>query len=258
MSKKSFDSFSDELNHYRHKGGAPKRCYETHPALDLGGDLKVYGGSCITPSVPDADIYIGFDSGMRLTPDSFPWNPGGKIEVLFYVADGAAPRNVTEFKKMVVWAAEQIRAGKKLHAGCIGGHGRTGTFLAALVRYMIGTEDAITYVRENYCHRAVESAEQVNFLHEHYGIKKIGGSKAHLYGGDYHGGEYYGEHKHSSSWGKSSALTANTQSARQVPKSKGSLGSSGSSLSKKTPAPLSSAAKQIHPVESARNIWATV
>lgn len=253
MSKKSFDSFSDELDYYRHKGGAPKRCYETHPALDLGDGLKVYGGNCISPSVTDADIYIGFDGGMRLTPASFPWNQGGKIEVLFYVADGTAPRNATEFKKMVAWAADQIRAGKKLHAGCIGGHGRTGTFLAALVKHMMGTEDAITYVRENYCHKAVESTEQVNFLHEHYGIKKIGGSKAHLYGGDYHGGG----HKHSASW-KSSSPPANTPTVQQVSKSKGYTGSSGSSIPKKDPAPLSSSAKQIHPVESARNIWATV
>jgi hypothetical protein len=236
------------LKQYSGKTG---RCFETHPALKVG-DHEVFGGSCIDPIVKDADIYIGFDSGMRLTSASYPWN-AKRTEVLFYIADGTAPNQPEEFKKMVAWAADQIRAGKKLHAGCIGGHGRTGTFLAALVKHMMGTEDAITYVRENYCHKAVESTEQVNFLHEHYGIKKIGGSKAHLYGGDYHGGG----HKHSASW-KSSSPPANTPSVQQVSKSKGYTGSSGSSIPKKDPAPLSSSAKQIHPVESARNIWATV
>ena len=71
-----------------------------------------------------------------------------------------APKDAVEFKKMVVWLKEQGQAGKKIHIGCIGGHGRTGTLLAALVKEVTGNVDAIAYVRKNYCAKAVESNSQ--------------------------------------------------------------------------------------------------
>lgn len=241
MKKQFDDSFSGKLGQYSGKTG---RCFESHQALKVG-DFEVFGGSCIDPIVKDADIYIGFDSGMRLTNASYPWN-ASKVEVLFYIADGTAPTQADEFKKMVVWAAEQITLGKKVHAGCIGGHGRTGTFLAALVAYMTGNEDAITYVRENYCKKAVESTSQVDFLHKHYGIKKVAGSKAHLYGG----------HSKSTAWSP-------THSPSPSPAKKPSNGYQGSSGGVKSNLPpkttdYSASAKQIHPVESSKNIWASV
>jgi len=153
-----------------------KACYHTHPALKLPGtDLVCYGGSCSTPVVKDADIYIGFDLSMTFTGRSWPWKQGH--EFLFKITDMSVPSKPEEFVKLVSWAKEQIDAGKKLHAGCIGGHGRTGTFLAALVS-LYGEMDAIAYVRKHYCHKAVESAEQVKFLGKHFGIKEAQGAKS--------------------------------------------------------------------------------
>ena len=239
MTKQFDTSFSGKLKQYSGKTG---RCFETHPALKIG-EYEVFGGSCIDPIVKDADIYIGFDSGMRMTNASYPWNKK-REEVLFYIADGTAPSQAEEFKKMIVWVSEQIVAGKKVHAGCIGGHGRTGTFLAALVTHMTGIEDSITYVRENYCKKAVESSSQVDFLHKHYGIKKIAASKAHIY-------DSVGSKHHS--WGTSQSKT--TVSA---PPKNGFQGSSGgvSTTTPKKTLDLTAAAKQIHPVESSKNIWA--
>jgi hypothetical protein len=57
------------------------------------------------------------------------------------------------------------------------GHGRTGTFLAALVATM-GENDAINYVRTNYCQKAVESRVQVDFLAKHFGVKSASGTKS--------------------------------------------------------------------------------
>lgn len=242
MTKQFDTSFSGKLKQFSGKTG---RCFETHPALKVG-DHEVFGGSCIDHIVKDADIYIGFDSGMRLTNASYPWN-AKRTEVLFYIADGTAPSQPEEFKKMVAWAAEQIKAGKKLHAGCIGGHGRTGTFLAALVTHMTGMEDSITYVRQNYCEKAVESSSQVEFLHKHYGIKKVAGSKARLYGG----------HSKSAAW---SPTHSPSPSPAKKP-SNGYQGSSGGVKSNLLPpktADYSASAKQIHPVESSKNIWASV
>lgn len=176
----SWDSFTSVSSKYTggsHYNFSP-RCYEGHKGLVLPGTkLKIYGGSCSTPKVTDADVYIGFDGMMRPTSRSFPWNEGH--EILFSVPDMGTPKAVGEYKKLVDWTKEQLIAGKKVHAGCIGGHGRTGMFLAALVS-MFGEKDAITYVRKHYCQKAVESMEQIKFLQKEFGvtIKEIAGSKS--------------------------------------------------------------------------------
>lgn len=150
------------------------RCTDSHPPLPLG-EFKIWGGSCTHPTVTDADVYIGFDFGMEHTRRGYPWNPGE--EVYFRIRDMSVPSDVAEFAKLVAWTWEQLQAGKKVHAGCVGGHGRTGTFLAALVKHAIGEDDAISYVRKNYCPKAVESLEQATWLQKHWGIVPQAGHK---------------------------------------------------------------------------------
>lgn len=149
-------------------------CYYSHPALDLGDGLVIYGGNCGKPVVTDADVYLGFDhSGPDNRP--YPWgaSDGGPIRIRYHISDGAAPNDPESFKAMVAWVADRLRAGDKVHVGCIGGHGRTGLFLAALVNHMMGDKDAAQYVRDHYCERAIESAAQVKFLTKHYGVKRV-------------------------------------------------------------------------------------
>lgn len=152
-------------------------CYESHPPLKLPGtELVIFGGSCCHPKVKDADIYIGFDSGMELTSRRFPWNAGD--EILYRVPDMGVPANPVEYAKLVAWTICQLDEGKKIHCGCIGGHGRTGMFLAALVS-KFGEKDATSYVREHYCKKVVESQAQVEFLAKHFGVKPVGGFKSY-------------------------------------------------------------------------------
>ncbi len=158
-----------------------KRCYETHKPLIIG-DYKVYGGSCGSPIIKDADIYVGFDYSASVMA-GYPWEGGqAVVDIYFPITDGTAPKSPADFKKLIQWCANEIHAGKKLHAGCIGGHGRTGTFLAALVTELTGNLNSIEFVRTNYCKKAVESVSQVTFLHKHWGITKAKGSKE---GGNY-------------------------------------------------------------------------
>ena len=160
---------------YRFDSLAP-RCYESHPPLKLpGADLVIYGGSCLNPVIKDADVYIGFDGGMTLTKRVWPWTLGD--EVRFKVPDMGVPEHVSDFRKLVDWTKAQLEAGRKVHCGCIGGHGRTGMFLAALVS-KFGEKDAISYVRKNYCSKAVESSSQVKFLGAQFGINPVEGTKA--------------------------------------------------------------------------------
>ena len=193
-------------------------CYMNHPPLRVG-EFLIYGGSCGHPKITDADVYIGFDYSMKATSASFPWNRT-KEEIYFPIPDGSAPKNTKDFKDLVDWSIEQLKAGKKVHAGCIGGHGRTGTYLAAIVAQMTGELDAVTYVRKHYCVKAVESSQQMNFLHKHYGIKAVSISKNYL----------------------------------SVDAPKGWVGSSYTPESK-TNAKTSFGKTVITPVESAKNIW---
>lgn len=58
----------------------------------------------------------------------------------------------------------------KLLVFCIGGHGRTGTALAALaiVSLAMSAREAIAWVRKDYCTQAIESIAQENYLESLY------------------------------------------------------------------------------------------
>jgi len=149
-------------------GTGYRRCYQDHSPMPLpGSDKVVYGGSCSSPVVDDADIHVGLDGSMKRTSRRFPWEPGD--EVYYPITDMEPPKDPPAFRKMIEWLKEQIDAGRKVHVGCIGGHGRTGTVFAALVS-LYGEADAIAYVRKHYCVKAVESQRQVAFLGSYFGV----------------------------------------------------------------------------------------
>lgn len=156
-------------------GGGYKRCYETHPPLSLGQDIVVYGGSCGFPVVQDADIYVGHDHSFAKSDKAYPWEEGESFQ--FLIPDMGVPADKEQYAKMLDWLVVQLTAHKKVHIGCIGGHGRTGMTLSALAFLMLHEKDAITYVREHYCQKAVESQAQVNFLHDLFGIDKAAPAK---------------------------------------------------------------------------------
>lgn len=155
-----------------------KSCAKSHPALDLGNGLLIYGGAAHSPIVGDADIYVSLDRGMDADTKGYPWN-GGRQFIYFPITDMSAPADAAEFKKLISWLAAQVKAGHKVHVGCIGGHGRTGTVFSALVKEMSGNVNAIQYVRDHYCPKAVESATQVDFLVKHYGVARVKGAKSY-------------------------------------------------------------------------------
>lgn len=160
-----------------------KRCYESHPPYPVTDDLVVYGGSCSWPIVTDADVYIGLQSGMKYFGGKYPWSKKqGPVEFQFVITDMQAPSDPVEFRNLIEYMAEQLLAGKKVHVGCIGGHGRTGTVLAALRKHMTGDENATEHVRTHYCKKAVESTAQVAFLKTHWGITPATPTKSHNYG----------------------------------------------------------------------------
>lgn len=163
------------------------RCHTTHKPLKLGNG-EILGGACGSPR-EGYDIYIGFDYGMKMSHQPFPWDQKEDpiIEFQYRITDMCAPKSPKEFKKMIEWCADELHHGKNIHVGCIGGHGRTGLFLAALVSLHEDlTDDPIGYVRKHHCKKAVESDSQLKFLKKHFGIK-IKGHKPTKGGFDYRG-----------------------------------------------------------------------
>ena len=147
------------------------KCFTGHKVIDLRLGVKLYGGSCLHPVVTDADIYIGLEKGMVHPKKATPWNGGHVIQ--FYIPNMGVPKNKGEFKKLVNWLATQLVNGSAVHVGCIGGHGRTGMVLSAVYYVLQEDKYAISYMREHYCNKSVESAEQIDFLNNLYGIEKV-------------------------------------------------------------------------------------
>ena len=156
------------------------RCYEKHPDMEItntkGKTFSITGGSCIYP-FSDYDIYVGFDYSMDISEQHYPWNEGQ--EIMFHIKDQHAPDDIGEFRKLIDWLQKQLQSKKKIHLGCIGGHGRTGLVLCALYTQMSKEKDAIQYVRKNYCKKAVESREQINFLRKYYKVKDAPATKSY-------------------------------------------------------------------------------
>jgi len=180
VSKKKHGSHQLQLVSTQSVGKTVKKkygpCHEGHPQLELGGGVLL-GASCNHPR-EGFDIYVGLDWGMARMSHQYPWEPPSKVvEVYFPVTDGKAPKDTAQFKRLVLWLVEQLALGKRIHVGCIGGHGRTGTLIAALVCVVHGNPKAGEWVREHYCKSAIETKEQVEFLQAHFGLDSVVGTK---------------------------------------------------------------------------------
>lgn len=174
--------------------GGEKCHHEPLPIVVGSKTYYISGGYCGAVR-PEYDVYVGLDAAafaFDITA-TWPWNKNKnpQVQILYPIKDMGVPHNLEQFNNLLKYIEQELLAGKKVFVGCIGGHGRTGTVLAALVKQMTGNEDAITYVREKYCKKAVESTEQIEFLNKNFGIKKVESSKPiYSYGGVY--GDWYG------------------------------------------------------------------
>ena len=75
--------------------------------------------------------------------------------------DFGVPEDIDVLRRALTDLLDRARTGESVEVGCLGGHGRTGTALACLA-VLTGTpaNDAVAWVRANYCEKAVETDEQ--------------------------------------------------------------------------------------------------
>ena len=89
--------------------------------------------------------------------------------LLLPVADGAAP-TAGQFQEFLAFVGAQRAQGHPVAVHCAAGIGRTGTFLAGfLIASGYTPEGAVAHVR-SLRRGAVETAEQLQFLHDTYGL----------------------------------------------------------------------------------------
>lgn len=150
------------------------RCHHRHPPLSiLNGTLL--GGNCKDHAHHEnVDLFVALDDYQKAplftTKDDLAYC------VNYPITNMKAPNRIDKFQRLVSTIVDFLDEGKTVHVGCIGGHGRTGLVIAAVVaRLGIAGDDndAIGWVRENYCKKAVESQEQVGFLVTHFKVKPL-------------------------------------------------------------------------------------
>ena len=88
------------------------------------------------------------------------WAPPWPYE-FFDWPDFGVPDDLDALRRVLTDLLDRARKGDRVEVGCFGGHGRTGTALACLA-VLTGTpaNDALAWVRTNYCYKAVETDVQ--------------------------------------------------------------------------------------------------
>lgn len=140
-------------------------CRHKGRELEFPNGKKIYGSSCHAKAPegykPDFGIYLDscWFSEQTCLGLALPWQDMGLPKLDRDLVDTA-----------LVLAQSLVDKGDVVEVGCVGGHGRTGTFLALVaMRNGVETpEEAITYVREHYCEKAIESDTQEWYIKAWY------------------------------------------------------------------------------------------
>jgi hypothetical protein len=160
-----------ECNHWRQK-------------FDLEGGVRVFASAWIDKPVSESarkrgfagTADIGFYLDTRWGSDRLLISPGTRVPfrkqpsvggdwILYPWPDYGMPKDTRRLTRTLRWLLVQAKEGQTVEIGCMGGHGRTGTVLAALlVLQGVPARTAIRRVRRGYCVEAIESDRQFAFV----------------------------------------------------------------------------------------------
>jgi hypothetical protein len=163
------------------KGGKAKPlCSHWRDPFELENGLYVYGsarkahGDKNKKPVPTAGVYLDqswmADFGPVWTTRAMPEHLQKEVpDILAIQWPDMGAIKVWDLSMGVVWALDRVNRGEIVDIACIGSHGRTGTFMAAMLIYMGRTPDeAIAEVRERHCKSAIESVAQEKLIERLY------------------------------------------------------------------------------------------
>ena len=153
-------------------GSAPA-CQEVdHLEAHRTFDLHLHRSEVVLPdgtSIMPVSFYPGDPYGRNRSPDyglylDRRWKPPWPYRFLDW-PDFGIPGDREEVQLALADLLERARSGQRVEIGCWGGHGRTGTALAGLVALSgLPAKEAVSWVRTNYCERAVETEAQAGFV----------------------------------------------------------------------------------------------
>lgn len=156
------------------------------------GNIKVF-----SDPVSGIDVYGGGAiRGLVVQPDTVIIDIGAKVNYEFHLYGtygddflGAVRKHYqnpiiridcTDFSvpelDSLFWfllVSDLRRNGQNILVCCQGGHGRSGMVLAILAGLMIPEQvdgKPITFIRRNYCHKAIESAQQRFYIYDMLGL----------------------------------------------------------------------------------------
>ena len=137
------------------KANWAKTCSHKHD------EIKLYDGTSIfCSSVRVADPENKPDFGLYA---DYIWSPTWRNEFINW-PDYGIPKDTAMSLVQIYEAYYRATQGNMVEIGCIGGHGRTGTILAvmqiAASNGAVTADEAIKFVRKEYCDHAIESAVQ--------------------------------------------------------------------------------------------------
>lgn len=155
-----------------HRGHAEERAKEGARQVDMGVYLDSTWKSSMQKTTSEIVVSTGIELPSKVRK---AWEPPATPLVKgIYLPwrDMSAP-TLPQLKELVLWMDELINENVKIEIACIGGHGRTGTLVAALLLHRhpdkLKASHAIDFVRDIYCDWAIESQSQIDILYKFTG-----------------------------------------------------------------------------------------
>lgn len=101
------------------------------------------------------------DFGVYADPIWQPAWPAAQMEW----PDFGVPTDAEAADAVIEDAFARAQRGEAVEVACVGGHGRTGTLLACMaVLAGVRPDDAVSWVRQHYCERAVQEPSQAYWM----------------------------------------------------------------------------------------------
>ena len=211
--------FALEIGHTKLYGG-PKSDMENNYDFDL--KIKLYDSLAI----PTDKLVHADKMAQAMLPESLT-----KLEQPPYLhviwPDFGSPSLPKDWwKEFHAWLASQDRPkGFRVGVYCMGGKGRTGTFLSIMTGLSMQTKmlkrgDPVEYIRKHYCEHAVESVGQLAYINRVTGLKtKQLPSKTYSTVGKYEDAGFgrYGSHAKASDYANGYSPPEYAKAASQLP-----------------------------------------
>lgn len=171
-----YDKITGTYSSHRFSGGTYTNCIvsKCNHAVWLeiphssGSSIKVFLAS-YAPVVPDeVDVFIDLTTNDPPMPYIPKWMKKHlpKLQVPEYLVSWNVTDGSVGSSRLIDFILNMIGAGLTVGWGCMGGHGRTGWVACRIIKALTGWsgDQALRYLRENYCEKAVETPKQAQDL----------------------------------------------------------------------------------------------